>query len=67
MKMFFLPLLPACGAANAQVIECPATFPYETAKLASDNKEIVEPARLSRGGRISQNWAAAARCEAMTK
>lgn len=67
MKMFFLPPLLACSTANAQVIKCPATFPYETAKLASDNKEIVEPARLSRGGGISENWAAATSCEAMTK
>lgn len=43
-------LLMACGAANAQVIECPATFPYESAALAADSKAIVEPSRLSGGG-----------------
>jgi hypothetical protein len=48
MKAFLIFL--ACGAANAQVIECPPTFPYEQAKLADDSKGIVRPSRLSGGG-----------------
>jgi hypothetical protein len=43
-------LLLVCGAANAQVIECPATFPYEPAPLARDSKGIVAPSRLNGGG-----------------
>lgn len=43
-------LLLLCGTAQAQVIECPATFPYAPAPLASDSKGIIEPSRLSGGG-----------------
>lgn len=43
-------LLLVCSVARAQVIECPATFPYEPAPLAGDSKGIIEPSRLSSGG-----------------
>lgn len=49
MKMFLLPLLLACGAANAQVIECPPAYPIERTALASDSKAIVGRSLLSGG------------------
>jgi hypothetical protein len=47
---FAMAMLMVCGAAHAQVIDCPPTFPLEQSAIASDSKGIVEPSPLSGGG-----------------
>lgn len=42
-------LLLACGAAHAQVIECPPAFPLERTALVGDHKAFVGKRWLSGG------------------
>lgn len=42
-------LLLACGAANAQVIECPPAFPLEPTALVGDSRAIAGRRWLNNG------------------
>ena len=50
MRTVLAGLLLACGAAHAQVIECPPAYPLEPMALAGNSKAIVQQSRLSGGG-----------------
>lgn len=46
-------MLLACGAAQAQVIDCPPAFPPEQTALAGDSKAIVSTQRLTGGAVVT--------------
>lgn len=43
-------LFLACGAAHAQVIECPPAYPLAPTPLAGDSKAFISKSLLSGGG-----------------
>lgn len=50
MKAVLMSLILACGAACAEVIECPPAYPLVSTPLASDSKAFASRSLLFGGG-----------------